>query len=79
MNAPWTDFNGNEIFEGSTIQHPSGEKGIVFSTEDEHPSDKWRVRYEDGTELRLCLQVGDKGQAVVIPPNVTDETRGIET
>jgi hypothetical protein len=64
--APWTDFAGNDIHVGDTIEHPSGERGKVVFLLLEHPSDQWRVDY--GTELlRLCLQVGDRGRAVVVP------------
>ena len=65
--APWTDFVGGPIFEGDTILHPSGQRGKVVCWDKlyEDPSDKWRVKYEDGDVARLCLQIGDKGMAVV--------------
>ena len=64
--APWLDFSVKPIFEGSTILHPSGEKGVVFLSEEVDPADKWCVRYEDGQVHRLCLQVGDKGMGIVV-------------
>lgn len=66
--APYKDFKGNEIFEGNSIQHPSGEIGlVVFYHQQKGDSDSWRVDYGNGTPVsRLCLQIGDKGQAVVI-------------
>ena len=68
--APWPDFSGNPIYEGDTIIHPSGEKGIVIALHQQTcDSDTWRVRYGDGIVARLCLQVGDKGQAVVKASN----------
>ena len=66
--APWRDWLGRPIFAGDTIVHPaSGESGVVievpaFATE--NVSDRWLVDYGDGTvPSRLCLQIGDKGQA----------------
>jgi len=69
--APWPDYAGRPIHEGDTVEHPSGERGIVrFFEAGESPSDQWRVDYGDlPPPLRLCLQIGDKGQAVVVPPN----------
>jgi hypothetical protein len=67
--APWKDYKGNNIYVGDTIVHPSGERGKVIlqwspdKILDIH--DKWLVEYEDGLVLRLSLQIGDKGQAVV--------------
>ena len=67
--APWTDYAGATIHEGDTIRHPSGEQGTVKFLEGyTFPSDQWRVEYEgsDGILLRLCLEIGDKGQAIVM-------------
>lgn len=69
--APWLDFAGNVVREGDTIQHPSGERGkVVFLPAGTVASDKWRVDYGTGDLSRLCLQVGDRGRAVVVswPP-----------
>jgi hypothetical protein len=65
--APWPDFKGRRIFEGDTIVHPDGTKGIViFKGEFEEPGDQWRVDYGLPAASRLCLQIGDRGQAVVL-------------
>ncbi|HCV3097136.1 hypothetical protein ACSVHQ_06255 [Acinetobacter nosocomialis] len=65
--APYKDYLNHEIFEGDLIQHPSGEKGIVvFEERTENNSDNWLIQYEDGIKSRLCLQVGDKGQGIVM-------------
>lgn len=63
--VPWTDYNGAKLHEGDTIEHPnSGEVGvIVFLKEHSDPGDQWRVNYGTGYLSRLCLQIGDKGQA----------------
>lgn len=70
--APWPDYAGNPIREGDTIRHPAdGMTGVVFalmSEADDH--ERWRVLYGDfepGRASRLCLQIGWKGQAVVVP------------
>lgn len=64
--APWPDFHGMEIHDGDVITHPSGEFGtVVFIPEEENLSDQWRVDYGSEIKSRLCLQIGDKGMAVV--------------
>lgn len=64
--APWLDYAGKEIHEGDTIRHPDGEVGkVVFLYYEFNDSDAWRVNYGEGKLSRLCLQIGDKGQAVV--------------
>ncbi|MCZ3128419.1 hypothetical protein NYY92_11375 [Acinetobacter baumannii] len=64
--CPYKDYKGQEIFEGDSLQHPSGEKGsVLFEHRTESDLDNWLVQYEDGIKSRLCLQVGDKGQAYV--------------
>ncbi len=68
IKAPWRDFRGNDIHEGDVITHPSGERGVVvFLADERDPADQWRVDYGSAYLSRLCLQVGDKGQAVVNP------------
>lgn len=68
--SPYSDYLNCQIFEGDIIQHPSGEKGtVVFEQRSESDSDNWLVQYEDGIKSRLCLQVGDKGQAYVVEPD----------
>ena len=64
--APWPDFAGNPIHEGDVIAHPSGERGrVVLLAGERDPGDQWRVDYGTGDLSRLCLQIGDKGRAVV--------------
>lgn len=68
--APWKDFDGNDIYEGDSLRHPSGERGVVCFWPDENaPSDQWRVFYAEHGAMhsRLCLQIGDKGCGVVAP------------
>lgn len=63
--APWPDDAGNDLFEGDTIEHPSGEKGVIEFREDRRrAADQWFVNYGDGIESRLCIQLGGRGQAV---------------
>jgi len=64
--APWPNFAGNVIHEGDLLRHPSGEQGcVVFLADEREASDQWRVEYDELKYLsRLCLQIGDKGQAV---------------
>ena len=66
IEAPWPDFKGQPITAGDHITHPDGDCGVVvFCPQFSTPSDQWWVDYGDGNMLRLCLQIGDKGQAVV--------------
>lgn len=65
--CPWPDFAENPIREGDIIRHPTGETGrVVFLAGWNNPTDQWRVDYGDGLLSRLCLQIGDKGMAVVV-------------
>jgi hypothetical protein len=66
--CPFNDFKGGRMCEGDRVIHPSGETGIIeFQVGFEDPADQWRVVYNDGTWGRAYLQVGERGQAVVIP------------
>ena len=70
--CPLADYAGNPIKEGDIIQHPlDGIVAVVVYLSDEDAEcDKWRAVYpHDGTISRLSLQVGPRGQAVVIQPN----------
>ncbi len=71
--APWKDYNGNELFEGDKIIHPSGEVGkIVFEKKWEESDSVWFVNYGNDVFSQLCLQIGWKGQAVKVnPPSKT--------
>jgi hypothetical protein len=63
--APWVDYDGNELFEGDTVEHQNGEMGrIEFHCRFSSEADQWRVDYGEGALSRLCLQIGDKGRAV---------------
>jgi len=73
--APWPDYAGNPIREGDTIRHPTdGVTAVVFVLADEtDPNERWRVLYGgrgDGWPSmrvsRLCLQIGHRGQGVVV-------------
>jgi hypothetical protein len=69
--APWPDYEGKPIQHGDRLRHPDGMTFVAVRINDQPTeSDAWRCMY-DGPELsvmtsRLCLQIGDKGQAVVI-------------
>lgn len=67
QKAPWPDYAGNDIHEGDTIRHPADgmEAVVVFDARQSHPADQWRADYGEEYLSRLCLQIGDKGQAVV--------------
>lgn len=64
--APWPDYDGNEIVEGDTVVNPSGQSGtVVYMQNYLELEDQWLVDYGDEMYSRLCLQIGDKGMAVV--------------
>lgn len=67
--APWPDFAGHPIRERDLIRHPDGATGtVVLQPGPGSAQSRWRVDYGDGSPtLALCLQIGDKGRAVVIP------------
>ena len=69
--SPHTDFVGEPIHEGDTIQHPSGQKGVVkyVYTPRACPSSNWKVDYDGPPYSALGLQVGDKGRAVIFEKN----------
>lgn len=59
--APWPDFSGNDLFEGSVIVHPGGVRGtVIFSTDFAEPDDQWRVDYGDGFLYPLRVQISKK-------------------
>lgn len=77
--APLPDYAGNDIYEGDIIGHPSGDYGIVSFIPNLAPDCQWFVLYaaENGNAStgRLILQVGEKGQAVVLKKdNENDKT-----
>jgi hypothetical protein len=66
--APYQDYEGNDLHEGDTIIHPSGQRGVVkyFS----NLVNPWRVKYArhdryGAITLALCLQVDNRGQAIL--------------
>lgn len=65
--APWLDFKGNEIHEGDTIGHPQGETGKVVFLVGGRNGERWFVDYGETPLSQLSLQIGDKGQAIVVP------------
>lgn len=66
--APWPDYEGNQIYDGDIIQHPSGQAGVVEfdSGAGDDQADRWYVNYSNGSRSRLSLQVGSRGRAVVV-------------
>lgn len=64
--APWPDFAGNSIHQGDRLVHPTGESFVAVRLDGwEQETDAWRAVYDDATVSRLCLQLGDRGCAVV--------------
>lgn len=56
------DLNGILIYEKDTLIHPDGLTGIVV-----YKNNNWFVKYGDSEALsQLVLQIGEKGQAVVV-------------
>lgn len=66
--APWPDFQGRPIKHGARLAHPTGQRfTAVFLENHTNATDAWRAVYEDASVSRLCLQIGDKGRAVLSP------------
>ena len=65
--APWPDFLGQAIHHGDRLLHPQDGAEFVAVRLNGHSDagDAWRAVYDNGTVSRLCLQIGDKGQAVL--------------
>ena len=65
--APWKDYQGKDIVEGSVISHPSGQQGtVVFDSTRLRVEDQWLVDYGSEIKSRLVLQIGARGQAMRI-------------
>jgi hypothetical protein len=62
--APFTDLNGNNIYERDQIRHPDGTIAVVVY--DTNFKNYWRAVYADEESLWLGNQVGNKGRAVVM-------------
>lgn len=69
--APWPDYAGKPIRHGDRLQHPDGTTFVTIRINGQDDEfNAWRCVY-DGADIlvttsRLCLQIGDKGQAVVV-------------
>lgn len=66
--APWLDFHDQPIRHGDRLVHPDGTTFVAVRLNgyaDE--GDAWRVVYDSDLQhvSRLCLQIGDKGRAVL--------------
>lgn len=58
------DKNGVEIYEGDVMQWPNqDEKGIVIYDEN---GCQFRIKLNDYASLHIGLNIGEKGQAIVI-------------
>lgn len=70
--APWPDYQGNRLFEGDIIRHPSGEEGVIVYVprNESYSISPWCVHYDDGGLSALSLQVGSKGRAVKVPSSI---------
>lgn len=70
--SPWPDFAGNPIRHGARMWHPiSGQTFTAVRLSGySDPGDAWRAIYDDEPQSvsRLVLQIGDKGQAVIVTP-----------
>jgi hypothetical protein len=72
--APWTDHLGQPVHHGARLSHPDGTEFVaVHLSGYDSESDAWRAVYDDATVSRLCLQIGDKGQAFVASPPANPE------
>lgn len=65
--CPWPDYIGTPIRHGDRLSHPDGTEFVaVYLNGYDTAEDSWRAVYDAGPVSRLCLQIGDKGQAVLI-------------
>jgi hypothetical protein len=70
--APWRDYDGNRILHGARLRHPMDEEEFVAIRLNGHASeeDAWRAVYSSGMVSYLTMQIGDKGQASLVPGQV---------
>lgn len=69
--APWADFKGGPIRHGDRLSHPDGTTFVALRLNGfDAETDAWRAVYDHDpqTVSRLCLQIGDKGQAAKAAP-----------
>jgi hypothetical protein len=78
--APWPDSAGRPIKHGERLAHPDGTSFIAVRLNGfESETDAWRAVYESVRPdvARLCLQIGDKGMAVVTRKPLTFSEAGL--
>lgn len=66
--APWSDFIGQPIHHGDRLTHQDGTEFVAIRLNGfQEESDAWRAVYDNAPQSvsRLCLQIGDKGRAVL--------------
>jgi hypothetical protein len=74
--SPWVDFYGQPIRHGDRLTHPSGQEFVAVRLEGyPEPSGAWRAVYDNASVSRLCLQIGDKGRAVLVSPPVQTQVQ----
>jgi len=61
----WKDYNGNKLKLGDILEHPESKDRFVIAYDPEM-ANSWRAIYENGDNLFLGLQIGDRGQAVKV-------------
>ena len=67
--APWPDFRGQPIRHGDRLTHSDGNTFIAVRLSGfDDEGDAWRAIYDNDPlhVSRLCLQIGDKGRAVLV-------------
>jgi hypothetical protein len=76
--APWPDYLGQPIHHGARLAHPDGTGFVAVRLMGyDSEGDSWRAVYDDASVSRLCLQIGDKGQARLVGEN--NPTKGIDS
>ncbi|HTH10377.1 MAG TPA: hypothetical protein VMA55_12485 [Acidovorax sp.] len=71
--CPWPDFHGCPIRHGDRLEHSNGQTfTAVRLVGHDNPGEAWRAVYDEDPQnvSRLCLQIGDKGMAVLKTPGI---------